>query len=76
MDNKKNEVFFETKKLTKKFGEVVAVNQVDMVIRLEDWDKDKEYDWRERLGQIHHIFHDQCHTYGHGRRDALVWQAL
>lgn len=33
MDNKKNEVFFETKKLTKKFGEVVAVNQVDMVIR-------------------------------------------
>lgn len=33
MDNRKKEVFFETKKLTKKFGDVTAVNQVDMEIR-------------------------------------------
>lgn len=33
MDNKKNEVFFETRKLSKKFGDVTAVNKVDMVIR-------------------------------------------
>lgn len=33
MDNMKKEVFFETKKLTKKFGDVTAVNQVDMEIR-------------------------------------------
>lgn len=33
MDNKKNKVFFETKKLTKKFGDVTAVNQVDLAVR-------------------------------------------
>lgn len=33
MENVKKEVFFETRKLTKKFGEVTAVNQVDMQIR-------------------------------------------
>lgn len=33
MENKIKENFFETKKLTKKFGDIIAVNQVDMKIR-------------------------------------------
>ena len=34
---KKMKFFLRQKKLTKKFGEVVAVNQVDMVIRTEKY---------------------------------------
>ena len=33
MEKQQNEIFFETKDLTKKFGDVTAVNHVSMAIR-------------------------------------------
>ncbi len=34
MENKEKQVFFETQKLYKKFGEVTAVNEVSMSLHL------------------------------------------
>lgn len=37
MEKQQNEIFFETKDLTKKFGDVTAVNHVSMAIQPEKY---------------------------------------